>query len=637
MRIRADQVREGDLVRPFPEDLEAQEVRRVVRWAWESFEGVSLTLDVEILAFAPSDYLEVLNMTRNPHEPELPPSELFTPEVPALWLHLDNLEPWSGNPRFHSELGIAALADLIRSNGWAAVVVVHVGEAWPVRLVEGHGRRLALLSILEADPDFVVPGAPGPGFLPARPHVLRDDETEEVRFASWKESEDQAVAGNRAQEFSRWDRDALAFLVSQRVDLTREDATAKLADVRRRMALQATETRALLRRARAPKPARTVRDRGARARPENPASKVGEVYELGPHRLICGDCRDPKVVEALLDGDDEPPVAVCADAPYGQGKASAGVLNDRHKGAKLQGLLRAFWEVWRPRIVPAASVVLWGRPEPLWEFFLLTELTAEDGSHVQGLRSTDVTLRNAIVWDKGKAVGQSSPDVRKFPEGTERALYFVKGQPLEVDEATEGFWEGYEELRAFVADQFARAGFEAKETQELTGVGMFGHWTTRSQWRLVPEAHWNALAAAADGKAFTKPHRELREAFERLRELPDHPDHRPRAYFDNTTANMTDVWHYEPVAGKARLGHPTPKPVGMIEERIVLPMTELGQILAIPFGGTAPGLVAAARQGRRARVVELDPGWCDVIRDRWTRWADEADHDPGAGALRLEA
>jgi len=31
-------------------------------------------------------------------------------------------------------------------------------------------------------------------------------------------------------------------------------------------------------------------------------AKLGELYELGPHRLLCGDATDPKAYEALMDG-----------------------------------------------------------------------------------------------------------------------------------------------------------------------------------------------------------------------------------------------------------------------------------------------------------------------------------------------
>jgi DNA modification methylase len=37
--------------------------------------------------------------------------------------------------------------------------------------------------------------------------------------------------------------------------------------------------------------------------PEIPFSEIGDIYELGPHRLMCGDSTDAKQVETLLDGN----------------------------------------------------------------------------------------------------------------------------------------------------------------------------------------------------------------------------------------------------------------------------------------------------------------------------------------------
>ena len=58
--------------------------------------------------------------------------------------------------------------------------------------------------------------------------------------------------------------------------------------------------------------------------------------------------------------------------------------------------------------------------------------------------------------------------------------------------------------------------------------------------------------------------------------------------------------------------------------------------VADPFGGSGTTMIACAKTGRLARLVELSPAYCDVIRDRWTRWALEAGQDPGPGALTLE-
>ena len=46
-----------------------------------------------------------------------------------------------------------------------------------------------------------------------------------------------------------------------------------------------------------------------------PDSKPGTVYELGPHRLLCGDATDPDQVASLLD--DVEPLLITSDPPFG--------------------------------------------------------------------------------------------------------------------------------------------------------------------------------------------------------------------------------------------------------------------------------------------------------------------------------
>lgn len=52
-----------------------------------------------------------------------------------------------------------------------------------------------------------------------------------------------------------------------------------------------------------------------------------------------------------------------------------------------------------------------------------------------------------------------------------------------------------------------------------------------------------------------------------------------------------------------------------------------------PFAGSGTTLIACAQTGRVARLIELDPRYCDVIRRRWTKYARGAGIDPGPGAL----
>jgi DNA modification methylase len=42
------------------------------------------------------------------------------------------------------------------------------------------------------------------------------------------------------------------------------------------------------------------------------------------------------------------------------------------------------------------------------------------------------------------------------------------------------------------------------------------------------------------------------------------------------------------------------------------------------FGGSGSTLIAAEKTGRQARLVELDPGYCDVIVQRWQRFSGRA-------------
>lgn len=62
--------------------------------------------------------------------------------------------------------------------------------------------------------------------------------------------------------------------------------------------------------------------------------------------------------------------------------------------------------------------------------------------------------------------------------------------------------------------------------------------------------------------------------------------------------------------------HPTMKPVGLFEYQL-LNNTKGGDIVLDSFGGSGTTLIAAEKNGRDARLMELDPKYCDVIIKRW--------------------
>ena len=68
--------------------------------------------------------------------------------------------------------------------------------------------------------------------------------------------------------------------------------------------------------------------------------------------------------------------------------------------------------------------------------------------------------------------------------------------------------------------------------------------------------------------------------------------------------------------------HPTMKPVELVGNAI-LDGTQEDMIVLDAFGGSGTTIIAAEQLSRRARVMELDPHYCDVIVDRWEKFTDE--------------
>lgn len=86
----------------------------------------------------------------------------------------------------------------------------------------------------------------------------------------------------------------------------------------------------------------------------------------------------------------------------------------------------------------------------------------------------------------------------------------------------------------------------------------------------------------------------------------------------------TNVWDYPgissigPNRSEQLAMHPTVKPTAMVAGAI-RDCSRRGEIVLDGFGGSGTTLVAAELCGRRARLVEFDPHYCDVIIRRFER------------------
>lgn len=79
--------------------------------------------------------------------------------------------------------------------------------------------------------------------------------------------------------------------------------------------------------------------------------------------------------------------------------------------------------------------------------------------------------------------------------------------------------------------------------------------------------------------------------------------------------SQSDVWHITR-GNTGGYAHPTQKPVELIEIALNNSSKPEDIILDV-FGGSGSTLIAAEKLGRKARIMELDPKYCDVIVKRW--------------------
>jgi len=98
--------------------------------------------------------------------------------------------------------------------------------------------------------------------------------------------------------------------------------------------------------------------------------------------------------------------------------------------------------------------------------------------------------------------------------------------------------------------------------------------------------------------------------------------HNNRIQLGSRGRDRSNVW-FAPGAGtpgsdarKMLSEHPTAKPVQLLADALI-DVTDPGDIILDCFAGSGSTLIAADQTGRRARLIELDPSYCDVILKRW--------------------
>jgi DNA modification methylase len=181
-----------------------------------------------------------------------------------LW-PLEHLVPYAKNARTHSDEQVAQIAASIAEFGFNNPVLVDTGAG----IIAGHGRVLAARKL----------------GLDQVPVVVLDHLSETQKRAY-------IIADNRIGENAGWDeemlRGELAELKDADIDLGtlgfgEEEVAALLAEVGPEVAAPENEQPEEIPEA-----------------PLDPVTRAGDVWVIGKHRLICGDCRNLGVIRRLL-------------------------------------------------------------------------------------------------------------------------------------------------------------------------------------------------------------------------------------------------------------------------------------------------------------------------------------------------
>jgi len=265
-----------------------------------------------------------------------------------LW-PIDKPIPYARNARKISEAAVAKVAASIKEFGWRQPIVVDKEGV----IVAGHTRLLAARKLGLT----MVPVHVAANLTPAQIKAYR-------------------LMDNRSHEEAEWDSELLPLELE---DLKASDFDLELTgfDEHELSKLLASGHVGL------------TDENAVPAVPENPVSKLGDVWILGSHRLACGDCTDPAIVAKCLNGVR--PQLMVTDPPYGveydpAWRNDAGVNKQRRDAVANDD--RADWsEAWS--LFPGSVAYVW-----------------HAGKHAstvqQSLERSAFEIRSQIIWAKNR-------------------------------------------------------------------------------------------------------------------------------------------------------------------------------------------------------------------------------------------
>jgi DNA modification methylase len=379
---------------------------------------------------------------------------------------VDKLIPYVNNSRTHSDEQIAQIASSIKEFGWTNPILVDGSNG----IIAGHGRLMAARKL---------------GYT----------EVPTIELADLTETQKKAyiIADNRLALNAGWDNEMLTIELN---DLLADGFALEI------LGFDPKELDALLE----PEVVEGLTDEDAVPDvPEEPKTKLGDIYQLGNHRLMCGDSTSIDAVDKLMPETanmifTDPPYlmdftgGIHADGSKSFNAKHGSIKNDKMSDQDGNDFLDAINSVIMSKVDGA---------------FYITFYRLGIDKYFSSMERTGLKCRSLVIWDKGNHTLSNSD-------------YMSMYEP------------------------------------------MFYGWVNNHKFY--------------GGK------------------------------------NGMDIWRIKRTV-KNDL-HPTMKPVELVE-KAVLDGSAINGIVLDLFGGSGSTMIACEKQNRHARLMELDPKYCDVIVKRW--------------------
>ena len=374
---------------------------------------------------------------------------------------LSDLIPYINNSRKHSDDQVAQIAASIKEFGWTNPILVDGDNG----IIAGHGRIMAAKKLGMTEVPVI-----------------------ELAHLSKEQRKALIIADNKLALNSDWDTNLLAIELKDLQDLGFDlnltgfdgDELANLLTLDQIDGL--------------------TDENSVPETPEEPKTKLGDIYILGNHRLMCGDSTSIESVEKLANGLVD---ILVTDPPYniayeGGSKKREQIKNDEMADDQFRQFLTDAY-------IAANAVMKAGAVFYIWH-------ADTEGYNFRGAaKDMGWKVRQTLIWNKDNSA-------------------------------------------------FGRSDYHWKHEPCLYG------------WKDGAAHLW-----ASDRKQVT--------------------------VIECKRPSKSDL-------------HPTMKPVELMEYQILNNTKGMDVVLDL-FGGSGSTLIACEKLGRQARLMELDPKYCDVIVKRW--------------------